>query len=192
MKQYHKSKLNPDDNKEVYVVHIAPKQYDICSEAAQNMMCSSKPGFWGRGMLNTKEDPFRVERLGRLGEMAFGLLIKQKIDTKYRKKGDKYDFILNGKRIDVKTAAQKPKYMCGLVRTENEKTKKIDLSSDIYVFGYVVREWAEEKKAKICLVGYMNKEDIIIREKKPAKYGYHMNYECPYSELLDIGDLVCK
>ena len=37
-------------------VSIKDKAYLECQEAAQKMWCSSKPGIYGKGLLNTKID----------------------------------------------------------------------------------------------------------------------------------------
>lgn len=173
-----------------YIVNIDKEEYDICDKAAKNMWANSKKGYYGKGMLNTVEDPYKTERTGRLGEMAFGILVNQSIDDEYKHLGDTHDFFFENKKIDVKTAAKKPSYSCGLVRAETQSGKKLDLSSDIYVFGYVINDDVNKKTAQICLVGYMKKADIIKLEPKKARRGFHKNYEVHYKTLLDIGDLI--
>jgi hypothetical protein len=176
--------------KNVYIVNVNPQQYDICSVASQNMWANKKKGRYGSGLLNTKEDPYKTERTGRLGEMAFGILINQNIDAEYKHLGDTQDFTINNKKFDIKTAAKKPKYLCGLIRAQTESGKFLDLTSDTYVFGYVILDDILKKVAQISLVGYMNKGDIIKLEMKPAKMGFHKNYEIPYKDTQDIGDLI--
>lgn len=159
-------------------VEILDREYDICENT--KLWCSGKKGQWGKGLINSVEDPKKVERTGLLGEMAFAKVFGLPIDIEYCEGGKHNDFLSCSKKIDIKTASKKPSYNCGLVRYTKQ------LSADIYVFNYIEEDNREQKKAKIILVGWDYKENVIKQKKNKAKIGSHMNYEIEYIKLIPI------
>ncbi len=146
---------------------------------------NTKTGKYGKGILNTKDDKFKVERIGLLGEIAFAKLFNLKTDFEYRKGGDKYDFVLNGKAIDVKVAAKFPEYRKGLILRRSERGYEIKVSKDIYVFGYLKSE------SIVTFVGYQHKSFI---EKLPIvdsriRFFAHKNCEVNYDDLICLKEL---
>lgn len=168
------------------IIEINKKEYIKVEELAKNMWSNTKKGFYGKGMLNSKKDPFRVERTGRLGEMALSKYLQVPINDEFLQFGDETDFVYNNLKIDIKTAHKKPSYEAGLIRAMSYSGKKISLTSDIYVFAYIIEENKNTKSAKIKLVGWANKIDIEKLPLQPAKVGDHKNYEVPYSKLKPI------
>jgi len=164
--------------------------YEKAISSSQNMWCSSKQSFYGRGLLNTKDDPYKTERTGKLGEIALSKILNVEPDLSYRKHGDKSDFYINNKHIDIKTAARFPKYQAGLIYALNEFGKPVKIKSDIYVFGYIENDDLSNKIANIVLLGFQLKENIIQLPMVPAKYGKHLNYEIKYDTLIDIDKLL--
>ena len=172
------------------IVEISGKNYEKCLESSKNMWCSSKKGQYGHGLINTPCDPTKVERIGRLGEMALSLVTGLQPDFGYIKNGDASDFI--GTKIDMKTASKYPRYETGLIQAINERGVKLPLKNDIYVFGYVIKDDITNHLANIEIVGWQTKEFI---EKLPiviARMGSHQNYEVPYKNLLPIEGLTQK
>lgn len=83
---------------------VEGEEYNRCEESAKEMWSHKKKGLWGRGYINTPDNPYRVERTGRLGEMAFSKITDSPIDLTYIEGGDKHDTILFGNTINVKAA----------------------------------------------------------------------------------------
>lgn len=179
--------------KVVYSIVVENEEYEKCVEASGNMWANEKTGVYGGGMLNTKNDPRRTERIGKLGEMAFSKIFSIPIDLTYRRGGDKQDFLTSdSKKINIKTASEKKSYNCGLVKATNDNgTKLIPLSCDIYVFAYVAYDNRDKNEASVVVIGYMEKEEIEKKTPVPArnKFASHLNYEVPFVELKPIKDL---
>lgn len=174
------------DGKPINIFHIfiRPDEYSIALEAADNMWCSKNKGY-----LNTNQDPKKTERIGRLGEVAFGKIFNLSIDMEYKEYGDTMDFFLNQNKINVKCASKYPEYEAGLVRMCNNDGREVELKQDLYVFGYLKNENKQLKQANVVLVGYQQVDFIKKLEKRNAKIGNHYNYEVPYSSLIDINQI---
>lgn len=180
--------INVNDGIEVLILD---KEYEVCMNASQNMWCSSKKGKWGGGLINSEDDKTKAERTGLLGEIAFAKLANLQINVDYCEGGNDEDCLtINGLKIDVKTAAKKPKYKAGLIRAANPNQKLVSLKSDLYVFAYIVEELSQEKICRVVIVGGEYRENIVKRELKKAKVGNHFNYEIKYKELIPIKDLL--
>jgi|694.fasta_scaffold18657_10 hypothetical protein len=179
-----------DVEKVVYKIDIADEEYEICESFSSNMWANKKTGTYGRGLANTKEDPYKVERTGKIGELAFSKVFGLPVDFTYREGGDKYDFIdASNKTIDIKTSMKRPWYDAGLIRATNEGKIPMNLNCDLYVFAYLLLDEKSKKQASVILIGASEKEEIIKREKFPARKGSHLNYEVPYKEMISIRDL---
>lgn len=154
--------------------------------ASTHMWANSKTGEWGAGLINSVKDPSRVERTGRLGELAFSIMSGLPPNLEYIKHGDNYDFKINDILIDIKTAARKPKYKAGLIKAGYTKDKLIALKHDIYIFSYLKKEDMLEEWATVDLVGYIFKDEIEKYPMSPALMGHHFNKEIPYGDLIPI------
>lgn len=170
-------------------ITVTGKDYDKCLESSGNRWSNTKKGAYGRGIINSKDDPHKAERLGCLGETALSLYLDLPIEFEYIKGGDDGDMEYQGKKLDIKTSAKYPKYAAGLIYAMSGSGKKITLKSDLYVFGYLIGECRGSKSATIGLLGYQVKEWIEKLAMKPAKQGFHLNYEIPFNELIDIENL---
>lgn len=176
--------------KKFYHILLKKDEYKTCVDCACNMWANEKDGSkLNRGLLNSKRDPYRTERIGRLCEMGFGKLFDMPIDTEYKKFGDTMDFLYKKKKINVKGAARYPSWEAGLVLACNNQGRKSELKQDIYVFGYMKNENKEQETANIVLVGYQTREFILRMKPVPARLEDHYNYEVPYSDLIDTDAL---
>jgi hypothetical protein len=171
--------------KNIYHVTIQPEEYEICLAAANNMWCSQN-----KGHINSEFDQKKAERIGRIGEMAFGKMFNLPIDTEYHEYGDTMDFNYKNNKINMKCATKYPGYEAGLIKVRNNKNEKIKLKQDLYVFGYLKNENKQTKKACAVLIGYQHRDFILAnKNEKFAKLGNHYNYEINYSDLLDIKEI---
>jgi hypothetical protein len=166
-------------------VIVDKEEYEMCETSSKNMWANSKKGLWGRGYINTEDDPRRVERVGRLGEMALCKISNTPIDLSYVSGGDKHDTIVKNKSINVKTAIK----LYGVVMIRCEMYgRTIPLKSDFYVFCYLSAENKNEKRAILNILGYLPKSELIKKEKISRREW--VNYECPYNELKDVNELI--
>lgn len=168
-------------------IQISQQLYEKCDKHSQNRWSNKKKGFFGRGMINSNDDPCKVERIGLLGEAALALYINQKVDYEYREGGAPFDFNIGGLNLDLKTAARN--YGCGLIRAVSDRGTVIELKSDVYVFAYLERENKDEKSASIVLTGWLERCKIQTQSVVPARVGKHYNYECKYTNLNPIETL---
>lgn len=170
----------------IYHIFININEYEICVNAAQNMWANKKSGSdYNRGIINTKEDPRRTERIGRLGEMAFGKMIEQSMDTEYKEYGDTMDFLYKGYKINVKCAMKYYNNEIALIKSNTENGNPVKLKQDLYVIGYLKNENKKLKNANIVILGYQTRENISNYKIVQSKYK-HYNYQVPYQDLLDI------
>lgn len=171
-------------------VDIFKPEYKLCEESAANMACSKKTGQYGRGAKNTKEDPIKVERTGRLGEKAFEKLTGLPADFSYREFGDKYDFYVDKDcKIDVKTSMNGQNECCFIFAID-EKGKKKKLTSDVFVFSYLSKEDPLNKTASVVFVGYLKKEDVEKIPITKSNLGNFYNYKIPFKDLKPINNLI--
>lgn len=172
----------------VYYVNVNGENYEKAVQSSTNMYANTKTGHYGRGMINRPDDPRRVERIGRLGEIALAKAMNCGVDLNYLENGDTCDIEYKDHKIDVKTSERLPEYYCGLIRaTTNDAAKILKLKSDIYYFAFLWSEDRVNKTALIGLLGAINKKAITISRKNmhPARnrYAKHLNYEIPYENL---------
>jgi len=168
-------------------VLVGGEDYKLCEQSSNNMSVNHKKGEWGLGLSNYENDPRIVERVGRLGEMAFAKIFGLGVDLDYREFGDNYDFIfLNNLTVDIKTAICRPLYDAGLIRAASSENNLLPLKCAVYFFSYIKNENRNEKRATIHLLGGKKRNDIINMEIKKARKGHHYNYEILYKDLIPV------
>lgn len=164
-------------------IDINEEDYLKCKEASENYWSNSKKGFFGRGIINTKNDPCKVPRIGLLGEMAFCRFLDIKApNLDYLHNGDKEDFTVNGMSVDIKTAARN--YGAALIRCESEKGRSVFKKYDVYVGAYLLYD--NGTTAQVNLVGWLPLNEVILLDKKPARVGHHKNYELEFDKIHPI------
>lgn len=169
---------------DVVRVIVDKDEYSMCEESSHNMWANEKKGVWGKGYKNTKDDPYKVERAGRLAEMAFCKLSGTGIDFSYIKGGDKKDTIYKGKFVNVKTAFA----LYGEIMVRYSMNNRILLlHEDVWVFSYI----NDDQKKKIAIVYFLGclLKFELIQKRKVSKESW-INYQCPYSELHSMNQLL--
>lgn len=174
---------------ECILVEVKGDEYTACDNASRNFWGSSKKGTYGKGLLNSENDPHKTERIGLLGQMAFGKLTDEPVDLVYRHGGDKQDNLILGKyKLDMKCAARN--YGANLIQKTSEFGKEQKIDKHIYVGSFLDSENREEKKAEILLVGFCLQKDVLNAKVAPARKGNHINYEIPFEEMRPISNLI--
>lgn len=168
------------------IVKLSEKQYDFCVANSSNMECSNNPGIFGRGLINTIKDPYKVERRGYLGEVAFGVLTNTSTFIGRKKGGDIDDFYINNFKTDIKATTYQG---CMLIKSVNENKTPVYLKSDIYVSAYLI-EKPECRQASVLFVGYATGDYVRSMPDVPAKKGKHLNKEIPWNKLLPMKNLL--
>ncbi len=177
--------------KECILVKIEGDEYVACDNASFNFWGSSKKGTYGKGLLNSKSDPRKTERIGLLGQMAFSKLTDEPVDLAYKYGGDKQDNLILGKhKIDIKCAASN--YGANLIQKTNESGGQQKIDKHIYVGSFLEAENRQEKKAEVLLVGFCFRKEVLNAKVANArrKGAKHMNYEIPFEEMRSIIDLI--
>jgi len=173
-----------------FSIRIKGIDYDTCKEQRQGSKFwgNQKKGIYGKGLCATELDPFKPARMGLIGEVAFGKIFNLPVNVGYEEKGDKYDFLIGPKSINVKLAGSDSGV--GLIRHSNQNNKIMPLKQDIYVFGILEKEEIDEY-ADVLLLGYILKQDIFsMSSVQKARIGLHFNYEVPYFKLKSISHLL--
>ena len=167
---------------DVHKIVVRGSNYEACETASSAWWTKNKVGGgWNPGMLNSSSDPRKTERVGILGEMAFGMMTGMPVNLGYKEFGNVTDFDVFSYGLDVKTAARN--YGLALIRCIDEYGKRQELGSDIYAFAYVESEDKAAGEAVISYIGYQTREKIVSRPIVCARRGNHRNYEIPYPEL---------
>ena len=158
------------------------KDYEVCENV--EMWSSSKPGDYGKGFANSSDDPHKVERTGKLGEMAFAQIIEIPVDFKFKKFGDLTDFAITPQAtVDIKTATRLSDYCASLITAINSNGVQMQLKSEYYVAAYIDKDDREAKRAEVIIVGAMSQKDIKRLPVKPARRqgATNKNYELEYT-----------
>lgn len=169
------------------LVTVSGEEYEKCLLSSSDYWANTKKGTYGRGLGRTADDPFKPVRTGMLGEMAFSIVCGSPVDFEYKKFGDKHDFLYNEKTIDVKCAMKN--YRKCLVYHKSASGKEIELTKDIYVFGYVDEEILGSY-AKIMLMGYLNRDEVAKCPIARGLRGKHLNYEVFFNKTKPLEDLL--
>ena len=171
-------------------VFINRDEYEICEDFSHKMWANKKKGLYGSGMINSPADPRLVERTGLLGEMSVAKLLDLAVNITYMEGGDHQDFVISGKRTDVKTSSKNINALLIKAR-ENDLSELITLDKDLYIGAYVMEDNRYYKFAKVGVVGYIPKGNIHTEYLKPARFkdASHINWDVPYADLNPIKNL---
>ena len=189
-----------------YEVVISGEEYIICADPNRDMYYKTGKGAFPEGMLNSKDDPNRVGRIGFLGEFAFAKLFGLSVDLGFHDRGDQYDFLIalptkeegvKYLRIDFKTASMYRDRDKGRIICKKYDGANLELRKDIYVFGYVDYDNRQKREAKVVIVGYCTKgyiekfhNELIEGVMTTYSDRPYFNKQVPFDELLPIGDLL--
>lgn len=142
---------------DIYIT-LDKEEYLFCEKESKNRWASSKKGQYGKGLVNTDDDPFFVERIGLLGENAVFKYLGIPFVTEYRKGGDGgWDINLNKTLLDIK---------CGTrLRSYHDVRYHFDYNCDGFIFTGVEYENQIEKTASILLYGYCSKIQFLASSR---------------------------
>lgn len=180
------------------IIVISGTNYRKCAENAFNMACNKKTGSFGRGVINTKDDPRKVERSGRIGEQAYAIYMDKEVDWSYRPKGDTKDFDLGNFAVDVKTSSYNPRKKTdrALIKYIDAQYGKVNLKSDIFVACEITHEDIDNEVAQVEIHGWLSQSEVHNLPRKPGIYGYlkregrgWMNAVMYFDKLHPIEDL---
>lgn len=180
-----------EENQEISI-EVSGEDYQECIRYSMNCWSNDKQkSHYNDGMLNTRKDTYKTERVGALGEMAFSLYVGLPVDFSYKKYGKEFDFKVGESLIDIKTSFGRSKYEISLLRCINEYDKYIRPNCNYYVTAYVESDNLEEGWAQVVLIGYHTLEQIIEQLPMPARsrYGRHQNYELSYHTSKPLKEL---
>lgn len=151
---------------------------------------------WGRGLtgaivnanIGTFDEATAPILAGLIGEHCVCDMIRRRVkvpanvDFTLRPDGDGgKDIVAFGLKIDIKTRTKD--HGVHLVRHANERGRKAQLKSDVYVF-------ATWPKGRVCHVhGFVWRDFIAALEPHDAIRGNHTNYEIQPADLLPMSRL---
>ena len=158
---------------------------------------------YGKGILNSDEDPTLTERTGIYFEYAIHLLTGLPLDTEYKEHGNRFDFPLyvDGKKITIETKSRiKPNLIYPKMpefndmwyikaRGENQITFR-SLLADYFIFGFS----CEIAGMAFCKIAGWADNNTINRYKivGPAISGNHDNYYIHSEHLNKPMDFLYK
>jgi hypothetical protein len=184
---------------EVFRVVVSGSDYDVCEQFSHVTRANpgnkaldgtSRPSSskWVGGLMNTDQNDRKVERVGALGQMAFCIIYSLHFDNVWRRYGDRYDSILNGCTIDVKTSFSF--WLSTLILRKTAQGKDIPIDKDFYCCGHLVSEDRTNKVAVVQLTAFMPRCIVVASDIRPGRRGSrHLNHEVPSSSWFPIGKL---
>lgn len=124
--------------------------------------------------------------VGFLGEMCFANLYGLPEPVFLERGKDDYDWLVNGKRLDLKTKSEKTRYF--LINCYQYERKKGEI--DVFIFGEIYGDWFRE-------IGYIEYDKLLEEDKNGklinCKKVYFPNGSSAYSvkikNLKDTGEL---
>lgn len=164
-------------------VIVSAAEYE--KAANHYIWAETKQSSYGRGLANRQNDPSKVTRIGILGELAVGNLFGLPVDFTYRHGGDKQDFIINGRTIDVKTASYQRNELYVLKTTATGY--EIPVKKDYFILCFLEGENSDEQIASIVVCGVYSSEMVknaIVRDG--AYNAGHKNYVLSITDSLPI------
>lgn len=177
------------------IVIVSGTLYRKCEDNSHEMWANQKKGEYGKGCVNSKADPRKVERVGRLGECAYGLVFDKEPDWSYRQGGDDYDFLLGPFHVDVKTSTS-PTATKTYLKYSAKSGRPLPIKCDIYVGAQLLEEDPELGYAKVKLCGWLHRNELDacpirpgVRGFEKGKFGWQ-NYDLEFELLHDIEDLI--
>jgi len=181
--------VKKDEQDNTILVTIDGKEYSECQYYSDKLdTVNKRKSPYNNGIVNNSEDERKAERVGLLGETAFGYLFSLGPDFSFRPKGIPYDFIINDKKIDVKTSI-KPTSK-SFIRVRNERGESVPMQSDLYVAAYLYRENRQQEWAQVIIVGGAWKKDLASYEIRKSPRGNWFNIELEYTNLIPINKLI--
>jgi hypothetical protein len=138
--------------------------------------------------MNSSVDPKRVERTSRLGELAFAKVFPGLgMNIRYKKGGDRSDFLLGCFSVDVKTAVENKGVNC--IQVVNDRGIRTDLKSDIYVGSFIERDLRNHGFADVVLVGWTWRGSLEGLPDTRGRRGNWLNKEMMFADLKPMEGL---
>lgn len=143
-------------------------------------------GFVNKGILTSG-------LIGHLGEAAGAIYFGLITDWSYKRRGDGgFDFVVGGKKTDIKAAKDTSNYRNYIVRTERRREKKLD--SIVYIGSYLEKPATIETEGycDIVLIGYTTKRYLEQQPilPSPVRNSKHWNTEMYWCTLTPIRNLL--
>lgn len=175
-------KLRNNPVRDCFVTLIDGKDYWEC---IYGKFYSERPdtqftrGFIGKG----------AAIMGKFGEQAFGHATQTKPNLGYIHGGDKHDFVLAGKGIDVKTTNTKAELVCVIVETDRGWRRQ--LRDDFYVACFL-RQNRRLAMAHVVTYGFFSRREVAALPTVPGRGGdrKHKNKELYLDKSRPILDLI--
>ena len=197
LEEYETKRFSFINDRDCVVVKISGSEYTACQNP--DMYCTKDDNPSTRGLGNTKENPSRVERTGRLGECACSKLFGVEVNFDRIEGGDGgIDFTWNNLTFDIKTALSlknATKYKKNFLKGLDKRGNPMELHADVYIPSFIVEEDQEKKFATVALVGWMAKDRLLHLHRdtgciQSPVYKNQWNYELPFKATKPIVPLV--
>lgn len=180
-------KVNRCGDKDCLRVVVWGDEYDICRDP--HMWSSSKPGGYGRGVLNSGDDPKKTERTSRLGEIALAKVFPGLgMDIRYKTGGEVSDFMMGHLSVDIKTAASN--YGANCIQVMNDRGYRLSLKSDIYIGSFIEMDARLRGVAHVILVGWELRYRIEASPDVPGRRGNWLNKELVFADLRPLDGML--
>jgi len=164
-----------------FIANISGETWNKCDQFKQ--WNDRDRDAYTRGII---DNPIRV---GKLGEVACGVLLKKEPDFTFKKGGDKNDFSICGLSVDVKTTTKFDMCLLTVINTQGIEMPWRD--KDIFIVGRV-DEYKTQQISCVQLVGYFYSEDVAGLPIVDSSRAAHKNKELrfissrPLTELINL------
>lgn len=171
--------LRGNERRLCLVVTIAGDEWDKCDQFTQ--WNDRDRDTYTKGIISN------AIRVGKLGEIACGVLLKQEPDFVYREGGDREDFVAGGLSIDVKTTTKSDQCLLTVRSTVGANMHWAE--KDIFI---VARANEDEAKrmAAVEVVGYFTADDVSPLPLVSSRYESHKNKELKFIGSRPLHELI--
>jgi len=171
---------------------VSVSDYLKCVDYSKNTWGSKKPGAYGKGIGNDRNDPNRIERVSKISELVVSEMFKvEEPDYEYRHGGDRgSDLEICGLKVDIKCSMRN--YGAAVFKGVYGSGRS-SLKSDIYIFAYLDGEDRIAHRASIVVVGYLTREEISKLELVPPRKKFTtacVNYDIKHEDMHPIEQLI--
>lgn len=161
-----------------FIVNVDGTDWERCDKFKQ--WNDRQRDNYTKGLIN---NPIRV---GKLAEVACGVMLNQEPDFAFRHGGDNQDFVVGGLSIDVKaTVTSNVQCLLMVKSTVNATAKWVE--KDIFI---VCRVFEFDHMASIQVVGFFTTADVSKLPDVPSTRDRHMNKELRFVESRQLPELI--
>lgn len=164
-----------------FVANVSGDDWDRCDKFKQ---WNDRPrDTYTKGII---DNPIRI---GKLAEVACGVMFHQEADFAFRHGGDNQDFTVGGLSVDVKATATSFTHCCLMVVSTVGAVSKWK-EKDVFILCRVNEYPDQPKLASVQVTGWVGVNDVAKLPNVPSPHAAHTNKELRFVESRPLPELI--